>query len=148
MICYACRPLFSSACMFVERKFTMSKIYDKYIELKKENPEKFYLFRCGNFYIFLEDDAYRINDFVVLKITSFAKNISKCGFPVSSLPSYLKVFQNLKIDVEMIEECNRLTEEEKGKKVIQGLMNLDLDHLMPVDAFLELQKLKEIVDGK
>ena len=143
MICYACRPLFLSACIFKGRKFTVSKIYDKYKELKNENSEKFYLFRCGNFYIFLEDDAYRINDFVVLKITSFAKNISKCGFPVSSLPNYLKVFQNLKI-----EECSRLSEDEKGKKVIQKLMSLDLDHLMPVDAFLELQKLKEIVDGK
>lgn len=36
----------------------MSKLYDKYLELKKKDESKMYLFRCGNFYIFLDEDAY------------------------------------------------------------------------------------------
>ena len=35
----------------------MSKLYNKYIDKKKENNNKLYLFKSGNFYIFLGEDA-------------------------------------------------------------------------------------------
>ena len=47
------------------------KIYDKYKELKEQNSSKMYLFRNGNFYIFLDKDADLINEYVVLKKTNF-----------------------------------------------------------------------------
>ena len=33
----------------------------KYLELKKENDDKLYLFKSGLFYVFLEDDALKIS---------------------------------------------------------------------------------------
>ena len=94
----------------------MSKLYDKYLELKKKDESKMYLFRCGNFYIFLDDDAYQINEYVVLKITSFAKNVCKCGFSLSSLDNYLKVFQNHKLSIEVVEPTEViLSDEEKAR---------------------------------
>ena len=54
-----------NAYFFIGSDLFMSKIYNKYLELKKENDDKFYLFKCGNFYIFLDEDAERINEYVV-----------------------------------------------------------------------------------
>ena len=96
----------------------MSKIYNKYLELKEQDSGKLYLFRCGGFYIFLADDAKKINDYVVLKITSFAKNVDKCGFPIASLDSYLKVFKNHKLDVVVVENYDLYTTQEKYEKII------------------------------
>ena len=77
----------------------MSKIYDKYLELKKDNSSKMYLFRVGNFYIFLNEDAYKINEYMVLKITKFAHDAEKCGFPVSSVENYMKIFKKQNLNV-------------------------------------------------
>ena len=77
------------------------KIYDKYLELKNLNKNKLYLFKSGNFYIFLADDADKINEYMVLKKTPYNKEIMKCGFPVNSVDSYMKVFNNHKLDIEV-----------------------------------------------
>ena len=45
----------------------MSKIICKYLELKKQNPKKLYLFKSGKFYIFVGEDCDFINEYVVLK---------------------------------------------------------------------------------
>lgn len=34
----------------------MSKLYTKYLEKKNINKYKYYLFECGMFYIFIDDD--------------------------------------------------------------------------------------------
>lgn len=127
----------------------MSKIYDKYLNLKEKDPNKLYLFRCGNFYIFLEKDAERINQYIVLKQTQFTKNIKKCGFPVNRKNEYLRVFQNHKLDIEVIE--NPLVSEdisEREQYVISYLKKINIDHLKPVDALLKLQELQEMLYEK
>jgi len=126
----------------------MSKFYDKYLELKKEDQEKMYLFRCGNFYIFLDEDANKINDYVVLKKTKFTNEIEKCGFPVASLENYLKVFQNHKLPIEVVEEIIILGKEAKLEKILKKLRKINLETMTPLEAFSELSKLKELADGK
>lgn len=123
----------------------MSKIYDKYLTLKEKNKEKLYLFRCGNFYIFLEDDADTINNYVVLKRTQFTKNVMKCGFPVGSKEEYLKVFKNQNLDVEIIE--NPLLPEdikERERFVLEQLKKIEVNSLTPIDAINKLKELQEM----
>ncbi len=72
----------------------MSKLYNQYLKLKKEDESKIYLFRCGKFYIFLDKDCDFINDYVVLKKVKFSNECMKCGFPIESLPEYMRVFEN------------------------------------------------------
>ena len=48
--------------MAVATKSVMSKIYDKYVELKNKDSNKIYLFLCGNFYIVLDSDAIMLNE--------------------------------------------------------------------------------------
>lgn len=81
----------------------MSKIYEKYLALKNNYKNKLYLFRIGNFYVFLKDDCDYINEYVVLKKTLFAKDVYKCGFPVCSLEQYMYVFNNHNLNIEIIE---------------------------------------------
>ena len=63
----------------------MSKLYQKYQQLKKENPEKCYLFKSGIFYIFLEDDAKKLGPMLSLKITNLNDSVVKCGFPAETI---------------------------------------------------------------
>ena len=123
----------------------MSKIYEKYLQLKKENNDKMYLFKSGKFYIFIGDDAKDISEKVVLKLTPFTKDVMKCGFPLSSLQDYLRVFANLGLNVEVIEK-KEMSLEEKQNKVWKILQKLDLEKLTPLNAFEELLKIKEIMN--
>ena len=102
----------------------MSKLFDKYLILKKEDPNKLYLFRCGKFYIFLDEDCDFINDFVVLKKTPFTSNVFKCGFPDQSLEDYMRVFENLNLNVEIIEnEENKLSSSILKQKKEEDMKN-------------------------
>lgn len=126
----------------------MSKIYNKYLELKEKDSSKMYLFRVGNFYIFLNEDAYKINEYMVLKLTYFARDVEKCGFPVGSFENYMRIFQNQNLNVEVIEDIEVKTDEEKINRVIKRLNNINIDQTTPLDALKELARLKEIVNGK
>ena len=79
------------------------KLLDKYNLLKESNNSKVFLFKSGNFYIFLSEDAKYISNITTLKLTSFGNTI-KCGFPVQSLDKYLLVFKNIGVDIELIEK--------------------------------------------
>lgn len=123
----------------------MSKIYDKYVELKAKDQEKMYLFRCGNFYIFLADDADFINNYVVLKRTKFTKDVMKCGFPIGSKEEYLKVFQNQNLKVEVIE--NPFIPEsisDRERLVVDYLKKVEINNLTPIDAINKLKELQEM----
>jgi DNA mismatch repair ATPase MutS len=122
----------------------MSKIYDKYLELKNINKDKMYLFHCGKFYIFVGDDVEKINDYIVLKRVPFCKETDKCGFPDSSLNDYLRVFNNQKLDIEVIES---VLDEPKcsNSDIVKLLKGLDVNNLTPMEALLELKKLKDMV---
>lgn len=123
----------------------MSRIYEKYLDLKRKDSNKIYLFHCGNFYIFLAEDADLINNYVVLKRTKFTKDVMKCGFPIGSKEEYLKVFQNQNLNIEVIE--NPLIPEdinERERVVVEELKKLEIDALTPIDAINKLKKLQEM----
>ncbi len=120
----------------------MSKIYEEYIDLKKKDSEMMYLFRSGNFYIFLGEDADKINDYVVLKRTPFCKETIKCGFPIRSLEDYLKVFQNHKLKVKVVEHSQP---ENSFEAAIERLRRINLDTMTPIKALNFLKEMKELM---
>lgn len=126
----------------------MSKIYDKYLELKKKDDTKMYLFRVGNFYIFLNEDTHKINEYMVLKLTYFARDVEKCGFPIQSLENYQRIFEKQNLNVEIIENNEIKTDEEKVNNIIKRLNKINIDEITPLNAIIELAKLKEIINGK
>lgn len=125
-------------------RLLMSKLYDKYLILKKKDEDKLYLFRNGNFYIFLADDCDYINEYVVLKKTLFAKDVFKCGFPVNALDDYMHVFSNHKLNVEIIDNYEMIDYDENIKDIIfDSIKSLDIDNITPVESIKFLSDLKE-----
>ena len=74
-------------------------MYKKYLELKKENDSKLYLFKVGLFYIFLAEDAIKISKITTLKLINHTKDIVKCGFPENSLNKYCYIVAPLTVKV-------------------------------------------------
>ena len=53
----------------------MSKLYLEYKRKKDENKDKYYLFKSGLFYIFIDEDAKKINKITPLNITNLNNDI-------------------------------------------------------------------------
>ena len=119
----------------MEQGVIVSKIVREYNRLKSKNKDKLYLFKVGKFYIFIGEDANIINNYMVLKITKFSNEYDKCGFPVERLDDYLRVFKNLKLDVEVIDEIQDID-------VIKELKNINIDELSKEDAINLLKEIK------
>ncbi len=123
----------------------MSIIYDKYLELKDIDKDKFYLFKSGKFYIFVGEDCERINDYVVLKKVKFCNESQKCGFPESVLDEYLRVFNNHHLNVEIITDF-KLTK--KNLNLYDYIDSIEVNKITPLEALEILVKIKEIVKNE
>lgn len=121
----------------------MSKLYTKYLEKKNINKNKYYLFECGMFYIFIDDDAYKISKYVPFKITKLNENIVKCGFPKNSIDKYMGIFENLELDVEIINNNDR---DVINDKIIKMIKDIDIDNISPLKAIEILYKFKELLN--
>lgn len=127
----------------------MSKIYEKYLILKKKDKEKLYLFRSGNFYIFLDEDCDYINEYVVLKKTLFTKDIYKCGFPVNALDRYMHVFNNHNLNIELVEDYEVVDYDDDIKEeIFTAVKKVEIDNLTPLAALNFLSSLKEKINER
>lgn len=117
----------------------LSVIYQKYLQLKKEDANKLYLFKSGKFYIFVGKDCDTINDYVVLKKVKFSSESYKCGFPADVLDNYIRVFKNHNLDVEVIDSLKTNIDDSIKEKII----NLDIDSITPLQALNILKDVKE-----
>lgn len=113
----------------------MSKIVIEYLRLKRKDSKKLYLFKSGNFYIFIGDDANYINDYMVLKKTKFSKEYDKCGFPIDKIEDYKRVFQNLKLNIEIIDKISE-------NNPIDELRSIDISKLDKEEAINLLKEIK------
>lgn len=115
----------------------------KYLEKKNIDKNKYYLFECGMFYIFIDDDAYKISKYVPFKITKLNENIVKCGFPKNSIDKYMEIFENLELDVEIINNNDR---DVINDKIIKMIKDIDIDNISPLKAIEILYKFKELLN--
>ena len=82
----------------------MSKLYTKYLSLKKEtNSSKIYLFKSGIFYLFIDEDAKMMSPLLQLKLTNLNPTVLKCGFPVNSLEKYMPLLEQTGKTIEIID---------------------------------------------
>lgn len=84
----------------------MSKLYKKYLELKKSNPSTIYIFKSGIFYIFLDEDAKKISPILNLKLSNLNEDILKCGFPINSFQKYINMLRNTNFDFQLVENIS------------------------------------------
>lgn len=119
----------------------MSKLFNQYKALKENNQDKIYLFKSGIFYIAIDNDARYLSDKIGFKLTNLNETIKKCGFPISRIDYYKKIFDIGNINYELIED-NQITVDLKNKdlnKLIKNIANLDFDNITYKQAFEILQ---------
>lgn len=121
----------------------MSKLYDEYLRKKKGDSNKYYLFKSGMFYIFIDQDAKEISKITLLKLTNLNKDIVKCGFPENSLNKYINIFNNLGIDIEIV---NLDKDIDINDKIIKKIKNININNITPVKAMNILYEMKELLN--
>lgn len=131
----------------------MSKLYEKYLSLKKENNSKYYLFKSGIFYIFLDDDAKKISHILNLKLGNLNENILKCGFPVNSFQKYMSLLKNANCNVEIIENPSKKTDLTSSninsqnnsllEKLLIKIANINPDNLSIREVYLFLEDISK-----
>ena len=117
----------------------MSKIYNKYIQLKNSKTyveNTLYLFKYGIFFVFIDEDAKIISNYLHLKLSNLNNNVVKCGFPVNSLDKYMNLFKNIpyKIEIVNLENNTNLSPNyyvyyENIQKITNELASVNIDSL-------------------
>lgn len=128
----------------------MSRLYNTYLELKKQDKNTYYLFPSGLFYIFLEEDAKIASHTFNLKCNKLNDSVIKCGFPTNSLPKYQILFDQLHMKVKIVSLENtspKMTNVQLDKLLTQ-LKNLDLNQMTPIDAWNLLNDIKEEIENE
>lgn len=124
----------------------MSKLYLEYLKRKKNDNNKYYLFKSGLFYIFLDEDAKAINKITPLNITNLNNDIVKCGFPSNSLDKYLEIFKNLGLNIEIVNELEK--EDNNYIKIINKIKKINIDNTTPLKALVILNELKGLLENE
>ena len=131
----------------------MSKLYEEYLKLKKDNNDVIYLFKSGIFYIALENDARTLNEKLGFKLTNLNENVVKCGFPQQKLDTYINIIKNLEFNVEIIDSkyekignYSDYLNNNKLKDVITQILNTDMYNISFRDSFYFLEKIKKEIE--
>ena len=127
----------------------MSKLYEQYEKLKKDDKEKIYLFKSGIFYIALDEDAKKLSEIFGFKLVEFNDVILKCGFPLKRLSYYSQMLDANQIPFEVIDpnyakidNYSDYLKNENIKQVIQSILDLDMNNTTFQQAFTFLQDLQ------
>lgn len=134
--------------MLLKEADNMSKFYEAYLNLKRKNSEKLYLFRMGNFYIFLADDAKRVSTVTTLKITNFNNDVVKCGFPVIAKDKYLEIFQNIHLNVEVIEALPKDSKKDRIDPILAKIKKLNVNTITSMRAMGYLEELVVVLNER
>ncbi len=128
----------------------MSKLYNKYLNLKIKYPDDFLLFNNGLFYIFIDEDALFISENLGLKLTNLNDTVKKCGFPCSAISKYTKLLEENNLKFKLIDNNLDLVNNSPDyihnviiKETKDKLNNLNLDNISPIKALEILINLKK-----
>lgn len=133
----------------------MSKLFDKFQELKKDNPDTLYLLKSGIFYIGLNEDAQKLSNLFNFKITNLNDTIVKCGFPEKKLEFYTNLLNTCNINFEIIDatqekvkDIPNYLQEQNIQKTLKSIEKLEMDQISFQDAFFILKNLQNQLKNK
>lgn len=121
----------------------MSKLYNKYLSLKKDyGDDTKLLFKSGIFYVFLSDDATILSNILNLKLTNLNSEIVKCGFPLNNIIKYINILNEKEIKFKIIDEnlkpidsLDKYLSDEKILNMINKIKKMDMDLINPKQAY-------------
>ena len=124
----------------------MSKLYNSYLSMKRNDKDTILLFKSGIFYILLDNDARLVSSILNLKLTQLNSEIVKCGFPISSLDKYLHLLIKYSLNVKIIDinsntvyTPNEFTYNSETDSLLLELIKLDVDNLSIKEAYSKLE---------
>lgn len=127
----------------------MSKLYSLYENLKKDNKSTIYLFKSGIFYIALSDDAIYLANKFNFKLTNLNNNIVKCGFPISSIEKYIKIFTNNNINFKLVDySTNTLFQPHdyqlniQTQNILDDILAIDTNKLSVSEAYKFIENIQ------
>lgn len=128
-----------------------SKLYQKYISLKIQDNDAFYLFRSGIFYIFISNDARYLAPILNLKLTDLNSSIKKCGFPVNSSQKYFDKMRELNLNVKIVDltdmkfstGLDKYLNERQVFEIINSFLKINIEELSISQAFDVLNDLQK-----
>ena len=131
----------------------MSKLYNTYLELKKQDEEIIYLFKSGIFFIALDNDAYTLSKIFNFKLTNLTDTVVKCGFPCSSFNKYSKLFLLHHLKIKIIELDNKVVYQFKDyvlnikiTELLNDIKSIDINTLSIQEAYQFIENLKNKVN--
>lgn len=132
----------------------MSKLYDKYLELKACDYSKLYLFKSGIFYIFLAEDANIVSNTLGLKLTKFNDTVCKCGFPISASTKYCELLKIANFSFEIVDvsnnqkyTINEYSTSNQISKLLEKINSIDIDNISIKEAYELLSEIKVIASS-
>ena len=133
--------------------FNLSKLYNTYLELKKQDEEIIYLFKSGIFFIALDNDAYTLSKIFNFKLTNLTDTVVKCGFPCSSFNKYSKLFLLHHLKIKIIELDNKVVYQFKDyvlnikiTELLNDIKSIDINTLSIQEAYQFIENLKNKVN--
>ena len=126
----------------------MSKLLNKYNELKKEDSSFIYIFRVGIFYNIFNNDADILSNALGLKITHLSDELYKVGFPISQIEKYSQLLTNKNIKFKVVDNLDKKQTNEylkniELKKIVNQILNIDINNTTFSQAFnllIDIQK--------
>lgn len=130
----------------------MSKLYNTYLELKKQDSNSIYLFKSGVFFIALDEDAKTLSTLFNFKLSNFTPSVIKCGFPCSSFEKYSNLFKACNLNVKLIEPSqntsyalNDYKQNTHITELLNSIRSIDINNLSIQEAYDFLEKLQKSV---
>ena len=128
----------------------MSKLYEKYLALKRQNASTLYLFKNGIFYIFLDEDAKKMSTLLNLKLTNLNESVLKCGFPINNLSKYSNLINSSGYQVSIVDSSSNETHStdeyilnSKIKNFVQEVSKIDFNNLSIREAYSFIETISE-----
>ena len=128
----------------------MSKLYEKYLLLKKQDSSTLYLFRSGIFYMLLDEDAKKMSPLLNLKLTNLNETVLKCSFPVNNLAKYTSLIQNNGYKISIVDSHTKETHSSseyilnaKIKNFVKEISSINSNSLSIREAYSFIDKISE-----
>ena len=127
----------------------MSKLYNAYTQLKKQDSKTIYLFKSGIFFIALNEDAHLLSNLFELKLGKLNDSVVKAGFPCSSYDKYENMFKSRNLNVQIVnveeQKYTKFKEYTKNKSIaniLDSIKKVDIDNLSITEAYQFIENLK------
>lgn len=99
----------------------------------------------------MQDDAKFLSENFNLKLSNFAPDIVKCGFPCSCFDKYYNLFTENKINIKLIDQNTIFSgsdylQNNKITNIINVIKQINIENTSISEAYAFIEKLKKLAE--